>query len=253
VNDAIGMPQSALLLGGTSDIGLALLEQLAHRRLERVVLAGRDEETLAEAKQRVEKAGVGEVAIAKCDLAKATDIASLPRRTEEAIGALDMLIVAAGELGTAELSELSPRRVMSMFAANAAGPSAAMIAIAQVMAKQGYGRIVVLSSVAGLRVRKANFVYGAGKAALDGLALGLADALEGTGVTVTVIRPGFVRTKMTAGLPDAPLSTDAATVAAATVRALEKDQRVAYVPPLLGPLFAVLRVIPRSLFRRLPG
>lgn len=111
----------------------------------------------------------------------------------------------------------------------------------------------MLSSVAGVRVRKANFVYGSAKAGLDGFALGLADALEGSGVKVSVVRPGFVRTKMTAGIKPAPLSVDAVTVAEAIVRSLETGASVTWVPPVLAPIFTAMRLLPRALWRRIPS
>ncbi len=251
--DATGMPQSAVLLGGTSEIGLEVLGALASRRLERVVLAGRDPAALGPAGERLERAGVREVHLVSCDVGRSDDLERLLGEAETALGSVDLLVVATGLLGTAELDRLTPAVVQEMFAANASGPAAATAGFAQRMASQGYGRIVVLSSVAGLRVRRANFVYGAGKAALDGFALGLADALAGTGVGVTIVRPGFVRTRMTAGMKPAPLSSEPADVARAVLGALEADRGVVYVPPALGPAFLLLRLLPRSVFRRLPG
>ena len=90
---------------------------------------------------------------------------------------------------------------------------------------QGHGRILVLSSVAGYRVRRSNFVYGAAKAGLDGFAKGLGEAVRGTGVSVHVVRPGFVRTKMTEGRPAAPFAVGPDRVAEDVVRGLERDRR----------------------------
>ncbi len=248
--DGTGMPQSAVLLGGTSEIGLAIAEELASRRLERLLLAGRNQRGLDEARDRLLRAGIGNAVTATCDVTRASDVSALPAVALEALGVVDLLVVAVGDLGTADLTELDTDRVFEMFAANTGGPAAAMIGFAATMVRQGYGRIVVLSSVAGLRVRRANFVYGAGKAGLDGFSLGLAEALEGTGVGVTLVRPGFVRTRMTAGLPEAPLSCEASQVAQAVVRALEQRSGVVYVPSALQPAFGILRLLPRSLFAK---
>ena len=251
--DSTGMPQSAVLLGGTSEIGLAILDELAMRRLERVVLAGRDRESLEQARSRLEEPGKVKATVVVCDVTNESDVAALVEQAAEILGAVDLLLVATGDLGTADLAELPPARVLSMFATNAGGPAAAMVSFASLMSRQGFGRIVVLSSVAGLRVRRANFVYGAGKAALDGFSLGLADAVRDDGVEVMVVRPGFVRTRMTAGMSEAPLSTDAAAVATAVVRGLERSESVVYVPAALGAVFLLLRMLPRAVFRRLPG
>jgi len=143
--------------------------------------------------------------------------------------------------------------VASLVTANFAGPAAAMTAFARVLSAQGHGRIIVLSSVAGYRVRAANLVYGAAKAGLDGFALGLGDALVGSGVKVMVVRPGFVRTKMTTGRSVPPLAIEASDVARAVVRGIEKDAEVVWAPQSLRYVFAILRIVPRSLWRLMPG
>ncbi|MHB8435264.1 MAG: SDR family NAD(P)-dependent oxidoreductase [Acidimicrobiales bacterium] len=247
------MPQSAVLVGGTSDIGLAIVEALATRRLERVVLAGRNLESLEGARSRLGGGELAEVHVEVCDVTSASDIEALTVRSTELLGTVDLVIIAAGELGTAELGELGAERVLTMMATNAGGPAAAAISFTSLMRQQGYGRLVVLSSVAGLRVRRANFVYGAGKAALDGFALGLADAARDEGVLVTIVRPGFVRTRMTAGMRAAPFSVDVGDVADAVLVALGRGSEVVYVPAILRSVFAVLRLLPRAVFRRLPG
>jgi decaprenylphospho-beta-D-erythro-pentofuranosid-2-ulose 2-reductase len=112
--------------------------------------------------------------------------------------------------------------------------------------------MVVLSSVAAERARKSNAIYGAAKAGLDALAQGLADSLAGTGVRMLVVRPGFVRTRMTAGLDAAPFATTAEAVADATVKALARRAHTVWVPPTMRYVFAVLRHVPRPIYRRLP-
>jgi decaprenylphospho-beta-D-erythro-pentofuranosid-2-ulose 2-reductase len=126
------------------------------------------------------------------------------------------------------------------------------LAVARLLRAQGHGTLVVLSSVAGERVRRANFIYGSSKAGTDAFALGLGDALRGSGARVLTVRPGFVRTKMTEGLPAAPLSTTADAVAEATVRALASGRELIWVPAQLRLVFVVFRHLPRVLWRRLP-
>jgi short-subunit dehydrogenase len=112
--------------------------------------------------------------------------------------------------------------------------------------------IVVFSSVAGVRVRRANYVYGSAKAGLDGFSSGLADALHGTGVHLLVVRPGFVVGRMTKGMTPAPLSSTPDQVASATVRALAKRRRTVWVPWPLRPMFIGLRLLPQVVWRRMP-
>ena len=121
------------------------------------------------------------------------------------------------------------------------------------MVDQGHGTIVVLSSVAGERVRKSNYVYGASKAGLDGFAQGLGDALQGTGARVMVVRPGFVHTKMTAGRKPAPFSTTPDAVADAVVRGLEKGAETIWAPPALRFVMSGMRHLPRPLWRKVKG
>ncbi len=111
---------------------------------------------------------------------------------------------------------------------------------------------MVFSSVAGVRVRRANYVYGSAKAGLDGFASGLADALHGTGVRLLIARPGFVIGRMTEGMTPAPLSSTPEQVAAATARALAKGRRTVWIPWALRPMFFVMRLLPQFVWRRMP-
>jgi decaprenylphospho-beta-D-erythro-pentofuranosid-2-ulose 2-reductase len=125
------------------------------------------------------------------------------------------------------------------------------------MRAQGHGTIVVLSSIAAIRPRKANFVYGAAKSGLDAFGRGLADSLHGTGVHVLLVRPGFVIGRMTAGMPPAPLSTTPAAVGAAVASRLRRaggtsPGGVVWVPPALAPVAVAFQLLPRPLWRRLP-
>jgi decaprenylphospho-beta-D-erythro-pentofuranosid-2-ulose 2-reductase len=120
------------------------------------------------------------------------------------------------------------------------------------MSHRGRGTLVVLSTVGVERPRASNAIYGAAKTGLDALAQGLADATVSSGVRVLVVRPGFVHTRMTAGLPAAPFATAPDAVAEATVRAVEGTAPTIWVPGRLRLVFAVLRHLPRAIYRRLP-
>ena len=150
---------------------------------------------------------------------------------------------------------MGPEQVDEMVRTNFAGPAAALAVAADRLVAQGGGTLVVLSSVAGVRPRRSNYVYGSTKSGLDAFARGIADAVHGTGVQVLVVRPGFVRSSMTEGLEPAPFSTDPATVAAGRRpgRCTRGRSGVVWVPPLLGPLFAVLANVPTPLWRRIAG
>jgi decaprenylphospho-beta-D-erythro-pentofuranosid-2-ulose 2-reductase len=117
---------------------------------------------------------------------------------------------------------------------------------------QGHGSLVVFSSVAGDRARRSNFIYGSTKAGLDAFAQGLGDALHGSGANVLVVRPGMVRTKMTTGMPEAPMTTDPEVVANIVVAGLRKGKNTVYAPGPLRFVMTALKTLPRPVFRRLP-
>lgn len=253
MNDVTGMPQTAVVLGGSSDLALAVLRHLASRRLRAVVLGGRDESSLLAAAKALSDLGVERVETAHFDALETTRHEAFAAHAMELLGSIDLVIVATGLLGTGELDTLDAGEVARSIDTNFAGPAAAATAFANLMRRQGYGRVVVFSSVAGVRVRRSNFVYGAAKAGLDGFCQGLSDALRGSGVDVMIVRPGFVHTKMTAGLTAAPFSVTADQVATAVVQGLEQGASLVWVPGVLAFVFGVLRFLPRSLWRLIPG
>ena len=136
---------------------------------------------------------------------------------------------------------------------NFTGAVSAGLIVARHLRDQGHGKLIVLSSVAGERVRKTNFVYGSSKAGLDGFAHGLGDALSGSGASVLVVRPGFVHTKMTAGMEPAPLSTTPDAVADAIIDGLKTGRTTIWVPSTLRWVFAAFRHLPRPLWQVVSG
>ena len=251
MRDALGSVQSVVIFGGGSDIGQAIARRLAAPRHARVVLAGRDPAALAPAAAALRGAGAGTVDCVAFD-ADATDDHERVAVEAFAGGDVDVAVVAAGVLGDQAEAEADHRAAVRVLRTNTVGCASISLCAARRLRAQGHGTLVVLSSVAGERVRRSNYVYGASKAGLDGLALGLGDSLAGTGVRVLVVRPGFVTTKMTAGLRPPPLSTTAEAVAAAVERGLARQAEIVWVPPVLRLVMAVLRHLPRAVFRRLP-
>jgi len=240
-----GLLSRVLLLGGTSEIGLAILAALDLGQGTEVILAGRDEQRLAAAGKELSRP----VRIVSYDAADVDGHqAFIDGLFSE--GPLDMVISAAGILVPQEELERDVRRAAAMIDANFTGHVTTLLAVAAGMRAQGHGIIVVLSSVAAVRPRKANFVYGATKAALDAFARGLADSLHGGGIRVVLVRPGFVTGRMTAGMPPAPLATTPAKVGTATAAALRGSKPSVWVPAPLAGLAVVLRLIPRPAWRR---
>jgi decaprenylphospho-beta-D-erythro-pentofuranosid-2-ulose 2-reductase len=244
--------RTALVLGGGSDIGLAVVSELARHGLERAVLAARrPDEALAAA--HAAAPGV-EISAESWDALDVGAHRGLVDRAAERLEGIDVVVCAVGMLGHHAALTMPPDEVDVMVRTNFAGPAAALAAAADALVRQGRGTIVVLSSVAGQRARRSNYVYGSSKAGLDVFAQGLGDAVAGTGVRVVVVPPGFVVSRMTTGFDPAPFATDPDTVARRTVDAvLRARAEVVHVPPLLGPVFAALRAAPRPLWRRIAG
>ena len=246
----MGGVQSLLVLGGTSEIGLATARRLAGDRTRRIVLAARDTSAAETAGDRLRALGA-EVEVAAFDARDFDSHAELVDRLFDRADDIDCALVAFGVLGDQERLASDGAAAVEAVETNYVGAVSVCIPLAERMRRQGHGVIVVLSSVAGERARKSNFVYGSSKAGLDAFAQGLGDRLHGSGVQVIVIRPGFVRTRMTAGLDDVPLSTDPDAVAEAIAGALRRNAHTVWVPTPLRLVMSAMRHLPRAVFRRL--
>jgi len=243
-------PRTALVLGGNSDIAIATLHKLA---LDGVVLAVRDADAMRGRLAR-EPLPIPQVSITTWDALDAAAHAPLIADAHAQLGDIGLVLCAVGSLGHGAGIAASPTEAAALIDANFTGPATALTAIAQHLVERGSGMIVIVSSVAGLRARRSNYLYGSAKAGVDAFAQGLGDALADSGVTVHLIRPGFVTSKMTAGLRPAPFATTVDAVADAIVAAVSSPNgRVVHVPRLLGPLFAVMRALPRPIWRRVAG
>lgn len=250
--DALARPQSVLLLGGTSAIGLAVLDALPPERLRRVVLAVRDTAAGEQhAKVLRERLPGCEVTATAFDATRTDGHAALVDGVFDA-GDVDVVVLAVGALGEQARAEQDPAHAVDVAAASYTGPLSLMLHAARRLRAQGHGVLVVLSSVAAVQARPANFVYGSAKAGLDHAARGVTDLLHGSGATVLLVRPGFVRTAMTAHLPAPPLAVGPEAVGRAVAGALAGPSRVLYVPGAARVVAAVLRSAPRRVLRALP-
>jgi decaprenylphospho-beta-D-erythro-pentofuranosid-2-ulose 2-reductase len=251
VRDALGEMQSVLVLGGTSDIALAIVRKVVARRGARVVLAARKPETCDSAAAVLRDAGASEVHSVAFD---ATDFAShegFVRATFDRFGDFDLVLVAFGVLGDQARAEHDPGAALEIVQTNFSGTVSVTVPLVTRLRAQGHGDLVLLSSVAGERVRRSNFVYGSSKAGIDGYYQGVAASLATSGVRVMIVRAGFVHTKMTEGLKAAPLSVTADAVADAVVRGLARGREIVWVPPAMRYVMVVLRHLPVAVFRRL--
>jgi decaprenylphospho-beta-D-erythro-pentofuranosid-2-ulose 2-reductase len=253
MKDALGDVQSVLVLGGGSEIALATVRRLVGRRVRTVVLAARRPDELTEATEELRAAGADTVECVHFDAEDDVEAhTALVNGVFDRHGDIDIVLVAAGVLGDQERAASDPRAARALVETNFAGLVSAIVPCAARMRAQGHGILCVLSTVAGERPRRSNFVYGASKAGLDAFAQGLGDTLVGTGVQVLVVRPGFVHTRMTEGLEAAPLATTPEQVADAIIDGIAKGRHTVWAPPPLRYVMSVLRHLPRPVFRRLP-
>ena len=249
--DATGNPQSILVLGGTSDIGLAVCAAYLARQPAKIVLACRPGTRTDDAVADLVNRGATDVQTIDFD---ALDFASHPAVLDEAFaqGDIDVAIVAFGLLGDAEQLWQDQAKAVELAQLNYTGAVSVGVLLGQRMTAQGHGKIVALSSVAGEKVRRSNFVYGSSKAGVDAFYRNLGQALAPAGVGVTVVRPGQVRTKMSAGVKEAPLTLDADEAARQIVVAVDAGKELVWVPPAFRFVMFALKHIPDPIFRRLP-
>lgn len=250
MDNALGEPQTILLLGGTSDIGLAIVRELLSPSARTVVLACRDR-----AKGEQAAAGLRHdnlvVDVMQFDGAATDTHEAFVRDVADRHGDIDLAIVAFAQLGDGEATskdiEARRRSRTSTSRVPSRPPSRWRIACG----RRGMAPSCC-SAALPVSVRKANAVYGATKAGLDGFAQGLGDELAGEGVHVLVVRPGFVHSAMTAGMKAAPFATTPEKVAEVTAKGLRSGRRTVWAPGILRFVFMALRHTPGPVWRRLP-
>ncbi|APT94000.1 MULTISPECIES: decaprenylphospho-beta-D-erythro-pentofuranosid-2-ulose 2-reductase [Corynebacterium] len=249
--NATGQAQHLLLLGGTSEIGLGIISEFLENGPAKVSLAARaDSPRITDAVESLKAQGA-DVEVIDFD---ATDFESHPQVIDKAFerGDVDVAVVAFGTLGDQEELWQDQAKAVASAQINYTAPVSVGVLLGKKFKAQGHGTIVAMSSVAGMRVRRSNFVYGASKAGTDGFYVNLNEALRGTGVNVLVVRPGQVRTKMSADAGEAPLTVNVDEVAEATVKAVLEGKDSIFVHPLFQYVSLAFKFIPQSIFRRLP-
>ena len=244
--NAFDQPQTVLVLGGRSDIAHAIVRELSSSSLSTVILAHRGGDP-------VSIDGLPDTVTVESVAFDATDHGAHGAFVEAIAaqyGDLDIVIQAFGQLGGDDVNT-DPSAAAALIDVNVAGAASSGLAVAARLRAQGHGVLVVLSSVAGVRTRPSNFVYGATKAGQDAFSTGLGHALVGSGARVMTVRPGFVRSAMTAGMDEAPFACDPADVASAVVAGLRNKKSVVWAPGILRYVFAVLRIVPGFVWRKL--
>ena len=237
-----------LLLGATSDIGRALAHAYGKAGLP-LILAARDSARLDADVQDMRLRYDVPVRAVECDVLQMDD----PGCFFDALGELPGTVVSlVGLLGDQTKAQFDPAQSLTVIATNFVGPAVLLGEAANRMEKRGYGTLIGVSSVAGDRGRASNYIYGSAKAGLTAYLSGLRNRLAETGVRVLTIKPGFVATRMTAGMKlPAALTAQPDEVARAVIRAQEQGRNVVYVRPIWRLIMTIIRLLPESLFKKL--
>lgn len=247
MKDGLGRVATVLLVGGSSEIGLAVADRLLPADGGDLVLAGRPSAALDLAAARQRAAGRTVHVVDHHAEGEPAAAGTLVRQAQDLVGDLDVVVVAVGWLQDESARPWDSVVTDRLLRTNLVGPALVCQEAASRLAEQGHGRLVVLSSAAAVRPRDRALAYGSAKRGLDSFAAGLQRRLQGTGAGVLVVRPGHVRTRMTADLATPPLATSPTRVAAAVAAALQTDAHLVWVPRALPFVLGALRCTPRRL------
>ena len=242
----------AVILGGTAGMGRAIARQLAERG-EQLFLLGRDSRELSRS--------AGDLAArhpqhhapgyALCDLAHPEGFAAALDAADAALQGFDTVIVTAALFATQEVLEADIDLTQRLVTVNYANTLVFCEHVRKRLLARGGGRLTVFSSVAGERGRKPVAIYGSSKAGLSAYLEALDHRFHSQGLSVLCVKPGFVRTGMTAGLKAPPFAGEPEAVARSVIRAMERGQAVVYAPAIWGLIMAVIRRLPRFVMRRI--
>ena len=251
MENGLGVPQTIVLFGAGSEIGQAIIREVMQVGVTNVVLAARSEASVDQFKNEIASTyAESNVEFIEFDALKFESHQRIVEGIAARYGDIDLAVVAFGVLGSEPCENFLPADAVETMEVNYTGTVSVLSALAVQMQSQRHGRIVLLSSVAGERVRMSNAVYGSSKAASDAFAQGLSDKLADAGIQVLIVRPGFVASKMTAHLKPAPFATTPGAVATAVAKGLKRDQRIIWVPGLLRIVFAIFRHLPLPIWRK---
>jgi NAD(P)-dependent dehydrogenase (short-subunit alcohol dehydrogenase family) len=242
---------NAVVFGATKGIGRAVARELAARG-DRLFLIGRDQNALAKSAADLDvRRGQPVVAgTARCDLADPGTFAPALADASASLGSVDLVVITAGEFGTQAALEADRARAQTVLAANFTNTVLFCEEARGHLLPKG-GTLCVFSSVAGDRGRKPVILYGAAKAGLSRYLEGLDHKYRSAGLKVVCVKPGFVKTGMTAGLKPPPFAGTPEAVARTAVRAIDRGTPVVYAPPIWGLVMLVIRNLPRFVMRRI--
>jgi short-subunit dehydrogenase len=241
-------PKSILVLGATSSIAMAVMRQLVSPSAHFFMVARSKDKLNAVAHDLLVR-GAAQVDMLLADL---DDTDAHPQMLDLAVsrlGSLDLTLLAHGVLGDQEAAERDYFTAERILVTNFLSAVSLLTWLANYCESQGRGTLAVISSVAGDRGRKSNYVYGASKGALNVFLSGLRNRCDRNGVHVLTIKPGFVATPMTAHIPKNGLFATPERVAAGILQAVRQRKDVVYVPWFWRPIMTIIKAIPERLFK----
>jgi short-subunit dehydrogenase len=238
------------LTGATSAIAQAAARPFATDG-DSLVLAGRDPDRLQSVADDLRARGAARIETLEIDFLETGRCAGVVEQARELLGGLDVLLVAQGTLPDQAACESDVEQTLREHSLNMTSTIALLVPAANLFEAQGHGCLAVITSIAGVRGRRSNYVYGAAKAGVSAFLEGLRGRMAACGVSVVDIRPGFVDTPMTADIPKNPLFASAADVGQRVYRAVSRGEDVVYTPWFWRWIALVLQCIPRAIFKRL--
>jgi short-subunit dehydrogenase len=243
-------PVRVLIVGATSAIAAETARAYAAYGA-RLFLTGRNAERLSAVAEDLRVRGATAVETAVLDVTDRRRGAEVMEAAWSAFGGLDVALLAHGVLPDQARCQSSADDAVAALDVNFASTVALLTPLANRFEATRAGCLAVIGSVAGDRGRQSNYVYGAGKGGVDRFLEGLRNRLFRSGVAVVTLKPGFVDTPMTAGVPHGPLFASARRAGRAIHRAIERRRDVAYIPWFWRPIMAVVRALPEAVFKRL--
>jgi decaprenylphospho-beta-D-erythro-pentofuranosid-2-ulose 2-reductase len=244
------LPHTILILGATSAIAQATGRQLAEQGAS-FFLVARDAHKLSAVSDDLRTRGAKRVCALALDLDDLDAHADMLSSAAQTLGTIDLALLAHGVLGDQAAAEADARVAQGIYHTNFLSPASLITWLANYFEGRGQGCLAVISSVAGDRGRKSNYVYGASKGALTILLDGVRNRVDRMGVHVLTIKPGFVATPMTAHLPRGPLFAEPRTIARGILRAVAERRDTVYLPGFWRFLMFVVRAVPSSLFKNM--
>ncbi|MGC4085680.1 MAG: SDR family NAD(P)-dependent oxidoreductase [Vicinamibacterales bacterium] len=245
------MALKVVMLGGTKGIGRALARRLAARG-DRLHLLGRDLDDLARCATDLQARmpAPGTVTFSHCDLEEPDTFAAAVDDAAAALGGFDTAVITAGLFATQPRLEEDLAFTQRLLTVNFANTVLFCEHLRRSLLARGGGTLCVFSSVAGDRGRKPVILYGSSKAGLSTYLEGLDHKFRAAGLKTICVKPGFVRTGMTDGLPEPPFAADPDQVAASVVKAIDAGTPMIYAPPIWALVMLVIRNLPRAVMRK---